>query len=140
MRLDNDEVVIDTPNGPPRIDRPIVGTGYRIDLGLRPEPAHFAADIAAWRDRSINPRARSMTCSAAIPSSAKRSGPPSASRAARRCFTTSGTSISGTRHGVERLVSGSSRDPFVEDAQPHLDDLPRHDAIERVSLDPPDGR
>ena len=49
----------------------------------------------------------------------------------------SGASISGMRPGVERLASGLSRDLFVDDAQRHLDDLLRYDAVELESLDPP---
>ncbi len=150
-RMEGDEIVVGTPAAELRFDRLIVGTGYLIDLALRPELDHFAADIALWRDRFTPPADEAHSLLGSHPYLGDafqfQERVPGRAPALRHVhnFTfgatpsmgLSGASISGMRYGVERLVSGLSRDLFLDDAGLHLDSLRRYDTPELVSLDPP---
>lgn len=150
-RMDGDEIVIATPAGELRFDQLIVGTGYQIDLRLRPELDHFAADIALWRDRFTPPADEAHALLGSHPYLGEAfqflervpGGAPHLRHIHNFTFGAtpsmglSGASISGMRYGVDRLVSGLSRNLFLEDAGLHLDSLRRYDTPELVSLDPP---
>jgi cation diffusion facilitator CzcD-associated flavoprotein CzcO len=149
--MENDEIVIDTPQGQLRFDHLIVGTGFLVDLALRPELAHFAPDIALWRDRFAPPEGEANALLGSHPYLGDAfqfiERVPGTSPALRHLhnFTfgatpsmgLSGASISGMRYGVARLVSGLARDLFLDDAQLHLDSLLAYDMPELTSLDPP---
>lgn len=150
-RMDDEEIVIDTPDGALRFDYLIVGTGFRVDLTLRPELRHFAQDVALWRDRFTPPDAEADALLGSHPYLGDAfqfvERVPGANPALRHLhnFTfgatpsmgLSGASISGMRYGVARLVSGLSRALFLDDAQAHLDSLRGYDVPELTSLDPP---
>ena len=151
-RMEADEIVVDTPAGELRFDRLIVGTGFLIDLRLRPELDHFASDIALWRDRFTPPQGEAHALLGSHPYLGRAfqflERAPGSAPALRHIhnFTfgatpsmgLSGASISGMRYGVDRLVSGLSRDLFLSDAGLHLDSLLHYDNPELVSLDPPE--
>ncbi len=149
VRLEDGEIVVDIPKGVMRFDFLVIGTGFRIDLSLRPELAHLAADIALWRDRFTPPEGEEHAGLGSHPYLGDAfqflERHPGSNPALRHVhnFTfgatpsmgLSGASISGMRYGVSRLVSGLARDLFTEDAQAHLDSLLAYDIPELVSLD-----
>ena len=55
LAVDGDHIVVTTPKGRYQTDFIIFGTGFRIDLALRPELADFAPHIRLWRDRFAVP-------------------------------------------------------------------------------------
>ncbi len=150
-RMEADEIVIDTPQGPLAFDHLIVGTGFLVDLALRPELSEFAGDIALWRDRFTPPEGEANALLGSHPYLGDafqfQEREPGCNPALRHLFNftfgatpsmgLSGASISGMRYGVARLVSGLARDLFLDDAQAHLDSLLRYDTPELTSLDPP---
>lgn len=54
-RLDDDKVVVTTPNGEHRFDFVILGTGFDMDIARRPEMAALAPHMLQWRDRFTPP-------------------------------------------------------------------------------------
>src|SRR5690606_31638433 len=48
---ENGRIRLDTPRGTFSFDHLLLGTGYDIDLGRRPELAGLVDDIALWSDR-----------------------------------------------------------------------------------------
>ena len=151
VRLDGEEIVVETPKATMRFDFVVIGTGFLVDLGLRPELRHMAADIGLWRDRFTPPAGETNALLGSHPyldsNFAFLECAPGANPALRRLhdFTfgatpsmdLSGASISGMKYGVARLVPGLARDLFIEDAALHLDSLMTYDAPELVSLEPP---
>lgn len=152
-RMDGPDIVIDTPDGALRFDFLVVGTGFEVDLTLRPELRRFAADIALWRDRFEPPpelRDRLLSSHPYLGDAFQfLERVPGSSPALRHIhnFTfgatpsmgLSGASISGMRYGVARLVAGLSRELFLDDAQTHLQSLHDYDTPELVSLELPEG-
>ena len=152
-RMDGEEIVVGTPEGALRFDYLIVGTGFRIDLTLRPELAALAPSIALWRDRFSPPDGEANALLGSHPYLGDAfqflERDPGVEPALRNIhnFTfgatpsmgLSGASISGMRYGVARLVAGIARDLFVEDAEQHLDSLRAYKTAELISLDPPAG-
>jgi len=53
--VDGDHLVVTTPKGRYETDFIIFGTGFTIDLTLRPELADFVPHIRLWRDRFTAP-------------------------------------------------------------------------------------
>ena len=53
--VDGDHLVVTTPKGRYETDFIIFGTGFKVDLALRPELADFAPHIRLWRDRFAVP-------------------------------------------------------------------------------------
>ncbi|WP_242011215.1 NAD(P)-binding domain-containing protein [Acetobacter fallax] len=155
VRMDGDEIVVSTPQGEKRYDFVIIGTGFTVDLSLRPETASFSSSVALWKDRFTPPEGEDHATIAAhpylgdvyqfLPKTA--SDPKASMLAAIHNFTfsatpsmgLSGASISGMRFGVERLARGLIRDLFVADGQYHLDSLLAYDTPELVSTEPPVG-
>ncbi|MCQ8277579.1 NAD(P)/FAD-dependent oxidoreductase [Acetobacteraceae bacterium KSS8] len=150
-RMERDEIVVDTPDGALRFDFLIVGTGFQVDLSLRPELANFATNIALWRDRFTPPAAEQNALLGSHPYLGagfefleRDPGQTPALRhihnftfGATPSMGLSGASISGMRYGVARLVGGLSRALFLDDARAHLQSLLDYDTPELVSLDPP---
>ena len=151
VRLEGEEIVVATPKGTMRFDFLVIGTGFLVDLRLRPELRHVAADIALWRDRFTPPADETNALLGSHPyldgNFAFLERTPGANPGLRRIhnFTfgatpsmgLSGASISGMKYGVARLVAGLARDLFIEDAGLHLDSLLAYDTPELVSLQPP---
>jgi FAD-dependent urate hydroxylase len=150
-RMEGEEIVIETPRGALRFDTLIVGTGFTVDLTLRPELDAFSRHIALWRDRFAAPPGEEHPLLGSHPYLGDAfqflEREPGSAPALRHLYNftfgatpsmgLSGASISGMRYGVARLVNGVCRDLFREDAGAHLDSLMRYDTPELVSLDPP---
>jgi cation diffusion facilitator CzcD-associated flavoprotein CzcO len=51
LATEGDHLVVTTPKGRYQIDFIIFGTGFKVDLALRPELAEFAPHIRLWRER-----------------------------------------------------------------------------------------
>ncbi len=153
VRMEGDEIVVDSPDGEMRFDFVIIGTGFATDLSLRPETASFAPSVALWGERYTAPE----DCDSAVLKTypylgdayqflPRRADDPLAPMLANiHNFTfsatpsmgLSGASISGMRFGVERLARGIGRDLYVADGKQHLESLLAYDVPELVSLDPP---
>ncbi len=152
VRMEGDEIVVETPKGTMRFDFLVIGTGFLVDLARRPELAGFISDIALWRDRFTPPEDERHPLLGSHPYLGdafqfleRRPGSNPALRhihnftfGATPSMGLSGASISGMKYGVARLVSGLARDLFVEDAQAHLDSLRAYDTAELTSLDAPE--
>ncbi len=150
-RMDGDEIVVETPEGTLRFDFLIVGTGFQVDLSLRPELNRFSGNIALWRDRFTPPDAERDALLGSHPYLGtgfefleRVPGETPALRhihnftfGATPSMGLSGASISGMRYGVARLVGGLSRALFLDDAGAHLESLLRYDTPELTSLDAP---
>jgi len=151
VRMEDDAIVVRTPKGTMRFDFVIIGTGFTIDLGLRPELAGLAPHVALWRDRFTPPPGEESTPLASHPYLGdafqfleRRPGEqPWLGRIHNFTFGAtpsmglSGASISGMKFGVSRLVRGIARDFYREDAGLHLQSLLSYTAPELVSLDAP---
>ena len=152
-RLDGDEVAVGTPRGEMRFDHLILGTGFRIDLALRPELAALAPDIATWADRFTPPPGEASALVASHPylgdafQFTERVPGAAPHLADIHNFTfgatpsmgLSGASISGMKYGVRRLVAGLARDLFRDDAEAQLDSLLAYTTPELTSTEPPPG-
>jgi len=150
-RMEGEEIVIATPSEALRFDYLVVGTGFTIDLSLRPELRPFAADIALWRDRFTPPPGEEHALLGSHPYLGdafqfleREPGTTPWLRhlhnftfGATPSMGLSGASISGMRYGVARLVGGLARDLFVADKDRHLASLLAYDIPELTSLDPP---
>ncbi|MGV7214806.1 NAD(P)-binding domain-containing protein [Bradyrhizobium sp. UFLA05-112] len=53
--IEGDHLVVTTPKGRYETDFMIFGTGFKVDLALRPELREFAPHIRFWRDRCPTP-------------------------------------------------------------------------------------
>lgn len=152
VAMDGDDIVVSTPKGDMRFDFLIVGTGFVIDVGLRPELAGMAQDIAIWADRFTPPEAEQSALLSGHPYLGDsfqftEKTPGTAPHLAQiHNFTfgatpsmgLSGASISGMKYGIRRLVAGLARDLYVTDAEKHLASLMAYNTPELVSTDRPD--
>lgn len=153
--MDGDEIVITTPKGEMRFDYLIMGTGFEIDLSLRPETAGFAGGVALWRHRFTAPSGEESPMLGSYPYLGRHSQflphntmtpeAPLLSSIYNFTFSAtismglSGASISGMRFGVERLARGIANDLFVQDGEAHLESLLAYDTEELTSLTAPPG-
>lgn len=152
VTMDGADIVVATPGGEMRFDFLIIGTGFEIDLTLRPELRAVAPLAATWADRFTPPPGEESPLLAGHPYlgdafQLTEKHPGSAPYLANiHNFTfgatpsmgLSGASISGMKYGVRRLVAGLARDLYVADAQAHLASLIAYDTPELVSTDRPD--
>lgn len=141
-----DEVEITTEAGDHiRVDFLIAAVGFKIDFGLRPELAKFSDKIALWNDRITLPKSVP-----AVVGTYPHLGPtfeleekiPGTAPYLRRIrnFTygamvsmgLSGSALSGLRISVPRLVSGITRDLFIESAADQFKGLTAHSDLELV--------
>ena len=148
VRLEGEEIVVETAQGAMRFDYLVIGTGFLVDLGLRPELSELASGVALWRHRFTPPEGEENALLGSHPYLGDAfqflEREPGGSPALRRIhnFTfgatpsmgLSGASISGMKYGVGRLVRGLARDLFVEDAPLHLDSLLSYDVCELVDV------
>lgn len=147
--MDGDEIVVGTPGGEMRFDFLIVGTGFAMDLGLRPELARIAPAIANWGDRFKPPEGERSALLASHPylgdafQFTERVPGEAPFLADIHNFTfgatpsmgLSGASISGMKYGVQRLVAGLTRDLYRGDMQVQLESLLGYDTPELVSTE-----
>jgi FAD-dependent urate hydroxylase len=149
IAMRGEEIVVGTPKGEMRFDFLIVGTGFEIDLRLRPELAGIAGDIATWADRFTPPEGEASALLSSHPylgdafQFTERVADSAPHLANIHNFTfgatpsmgLSGASISGMKYGVRRLVAGLARDLYVADAQAHLESLLAYETPELVSTE-----
>jgi cation diffusion facilitator CzcD-associated flavoprotein CzcO len=142
--LEGAGVRVETTRGPFTFDFLIIGTGFVVDVRLRPELAAVADQIALWRDRYSPPAAEADPLLASWPYL----GPhfefterePGTAPHLRRLFNFTfgatlsaglgGGSISGLKYGVPRLVAGITRELFLADADRYYRSLVDYDEHE----------
>lgn len=152
VAMQGEEIVVGTPLGDLRFDFVIIGTGFEIDLRLRPELAAIAGSIATWGDRFSPPLGEESALLSSHPylgdafQFTERVPGTAPYLANIHNFTfgatpsmgLSGASISGMKYGVRRLVAGLARDLYVADAPTHLDSLLAYVTPELVNIEHPD--
>jgi cation diffusion facilitator CzcD-associated flavoprotein CzcO len=145
IALDDGEIVLTTPRGALRADFLIVGTGLVIDLALRPELRRIAPAVALWSDRYTPPHdamndrlANYPYLSGSFQFTEREPGQAPYLRHIH-CYTyaamaslAGSAGISALKYGIARLVSGITRDLFVDDAEAHLASLRAYDEKELV--------
>ncbi|MFT8897870.1 MAG: NAD(P)/FAD-dependent oxidoreductase [Acetobacter sp.] len=150
---DGDDIVVTTPKGEMRFDFLIIGTGFTIDMALRPELAGIAGHVALWKERFTAPEDEPSAVLGDYPYLGKKfqflpkdeKDPIAPMLSAIHNFTfsatpsmgLSGASVSAMRFGVEKLSFAIGRDLFVEDGDQHLKSLLAYQVDELVSLEPP---
>ena len=137
-------VRVTTPTGAFDLDYLIVGTGFRTDLSVRPELANLHSQIALWRDRFTPPDGE---CHADLlnhpylgphfetlertPGEAPYLGSLfNFTFGALLSLGLSGASISGMKYSVPRLVSGITRQFYLEDADAYFAELEAYDVTD----------
>lgn len=133
----DDTIVIDTERGAFEADFVIIGTGFVTDLSLRPELTHIQADIARWSDRYVPPTGErsedllrhpylgpSFEFTERTPGSAPHLGTLyNYTFGGLLSLGFGGSSISGMKYSIPRLVGGITRSFFLEDRDGHFDSL-----------------
>lgn len=132
-----DALRITTPVGELEADYLIVGTGFDMDMALRPELDGVAGHVARWSDRYAPPAGEENARLARYPYL----GPayelleraPGAAPwlkhirlftfGATMSFGPSGASINAMKFAVPRMASGIARDLFHEDVADHWENL-----------------
>ncbi|MBR0560436.1 NAD(P)/FAD-dependent oxidoreductase [Neokomagataea sp. TBRC 2177] len=151
--VDGKTVEVQTADGVRVYDFLIVGTGFTVDLALRPEMCDVASSIACWRDRFIPPKGEESVLLSSHPYLGERfqflpknphdekadmlAAIHNFTFAATPSMGLGGSSISGMRFGVDRLARGIAEDLFVQDGDLHLESLLSYQTAELISLDPP---
>jgi len=137
LAVDNDHLVVTTPKGRYATDFIIFGTGFKVDLGLRPELSEFAPHIRLWSDRFATPEGMANPELESSPDLGDSfeflEKVPGACPALSRlhCFnypaTLSHGKLSGDipaiSEGADRLARGLVRRLFVEDRERHFENL-----------------
>ncbi|MGW1419031.1 NAD(P)-binding domain-containing protein [Bradyrhizobium manausense] len=135
--VERDHLVVTTPKGRYATDFIIFGTGFKVDLALRPELAEFAPHIRFWRDRFPAPTDMDNAELEGSPDLGDifqfQEKVPGACPALSRlhCFnypaTLSHGKLSGDipaiSEGADRLARGIVRRLFVEDREIHFANL-----------------
>jgi cation diffusion facilitator CzcD-associated flavoprotein CzcO len=125
-RSDGVGAMVTTPEGEHRFDFLICGTGFDVDLGLRPELAAVAPHVRTWRDAYVPPDGQGNSRLERYPYLGAgfellERTPGSAPWLGRirlfnfgstLSFGPSGSSINGMKFAVPRLVEGLTRDLF----------------------------
>lgn len=151
LAMAGDAIAVETPRRAFEFDFLIVGTGFTVDLSLRPELAGLAPEIATWADRFDPPADEAHAALGRFPYlapdcsfMAKRPGTnPHLSHIHDFTFATmpsmglTGGSISGLKYGVQRLVGGIAKSLFIEDAEAHCAALMGYEELELLHLDGP---
>jgi cation diffusion facilitator CzcD-associated flavoprotein CzcO len=128
---------VTTPKGRYAADFIIFGTGFKVDLALRPELAEFAPHIRLWRDRFPTPQGMDNAELETSPDLGEafeflEKVPGTCSALSRlHCFnypaTMSHGKLSGDipaiSEGADRLARGIVRRLFVEDRARHFENL-----------------
>ena len=138
------KVVLTTPRGTFRFDHLILGTGFAVDLGERPELAAFAPHIRFWADRFEPPKGQENAELANSPDL----GPgfsfqertPGACPALERlhCFNYAATlshgklsgDVPAVSDGADRLARAIVAELFAADRDRHFADLQAYDTPE----------
>ncbi|WP_038013687.1 NAD(P)-binding domain-containing protein [Thalassobaculum salexigens] len=132
-----DAVRITTPSGALEADYLIVGTGFDMDMALRPELDGVAEHVARWSDRYVppaggeNPRlGRYPYLGPAYELLEREPGAAPWLKhirlftfGATMSFGPSGASINAMKFAVPRMAAGIARDLFHEDVADHWENL-----------------
>jgi len=151
LSMAGDAVAVETPKGKFAFDFLIIGTGFTVDLSLRPELADLASDIATWADRFEPQAGEEHAALGQFPYLApdcsftpKVTGThPYLAHIHDFTFATmpsmglTGGSISGLKYGVRRLAGGIARSLFTEDGEAHCASLMGYEELELLHLDGP---
>ncbi|MBI3196506.1 MAG: hypothetical protein HYZ40_03130 [Rhodospirillales bacterium] len=143
-RRDDRSAVIATPDGEHRFDFLICGTGFDVDLGLRPELAAIAPHVRTWRDAYAPPAGQDNSRLERYPYlgpgfELQERDPGAAPWLGRirlfnfgstLSFGPSGSSINGMKFAVPRLVEGLTRDLFRAEADRLWQGLTAYDTPE----------
>jgi cation diffusion facilitator CzcD-associated flavoprotein CzcO len=145
LAADGDTVRLTTADGSVfACDFVIVGTGFVTDLRLRPELAHVESDVARWADRFTPPRGEEhedlLRHPYLGPSFEFTERTPGAAPHLKYLYNYTfgcllslgfgGSSISGMKYSIPRLVSGVTGSLFVEDRGEHFEALRAYDEVE----------
>ncbi|MCX5497201.1 NAD(P)/FAD-dependent oxidoreductase [Kaistia dalseonensis] len=139
--MNGDRVRLDTPRGAFEFDHLLLGTGYQIDLGLRPELAAFVDQIALWEDRFSPPEGEEDPGLGRYPFLGPNfefteKMPGMAPWLANIHVFNNGAvpslgpicnGITGLKYGVPRMVAALTRGLFLADADTHYADLMAYD-------------
>ncbi len=148
VRMEGDEIAVETEARTFRADLLMLGTGFEVVLEARPELAPHAPRIARWADRHTPPAGEEWPTLAAHPYLGPafeftEREPGTAPWLARVHNFNNGAvaslgpvcnGITGLKHGVPRLVSGIARALFVEDSDRHFADLMAYDEGARLTV------
>jgi cation diffusion facilitator CzcD-associated flavoprotein CzcO len=131
LAFDGERIQIDASDGPLTADFVIAGTGYIVDLTVKPELADHLAMIATWKDRFTPPPGEedeSLAAAAYLgPNFEMTEKTPGTapwlaavfnfSRGAQMSMGPMPIGLSGIKYGVPRLVQGITRALFVADTE-----------------------
>jgi cation diffusion facilitator CzcD-associated flavoprotein CzcO len=137
LAVKGDHLVVTTPKGRYETDFIIFGTGFKVDLSMRPELAEFAPHIRLWRDRFDVPEGMANLELESSPDLGDgfeflEKSPGACPALARlHCFnypaTLSHGKVSGDipaiSEGADRLARSIVRRIFVEDREQHFANL-----------------
>jgi cation diffusion facilitator CzcD-associated flavoprotein CzcO len=137
VSFDGARIRVDATDGPLTADFVIAGTGYVIDLTVKPELADHLPVIATWRDKYTPPPGLEDDGLAAAaylgPNFEMVEKTPGAapwleavfnfSRGAQMSMGAMPIGLSGIKYGVPRLVQGITRRLFVSDAARYFDGM-----------------
>ena len=152
VSFDGERIQIDATDGPLAADFVIAGTGYVVDLTVKPELAEHLALIATWRDKYTPPHWRRRRepfgrrlSRAELRDDREDSRAPrrgfrrvfNFSRGAQMSMGPMPIGLSGIKYGVPRLVQGITRRLFVSDTARYFDGMKAwqesDDVAERVT-------
>jgi cation diffusion facilitator CzcD-associated flavoprotein CzcO len=147
---DGSQIVLTTPTERLQADFLIVGTGHVIDFEARPELSRVAQHIARWQDRYTPPASERNDTLARYPylgpngQFTEREPGTAPHLADITCFTygampslANSAGISQLKFGVERIVTGITRDFFVNDGEAYFASLCAYDEKELVQANLP---
>jgi FAD-dependent urate hydroxylase len=149
-----DEVVVVTPRGRFTVDMLILGTGFGVDPGQRPEIAAHADHILRWRDRFVPPPGEEMDSLLDFPylgtgfEFMERTPGSAPFLSGMHCFNYAATlsigkvsgDIPAISTGARWLARGIASSLFREDREIHWEKLQRHDVPELLGDEWPDPR
>ncbi len=137
LRMDGDEIVVDTSIGPFKFDFVICGTGILSDPAARPELSAIAGEVALWSDVFTPPMDEADAYLARTPylgqgfefvgktsdATERLKNIHNFTYGATLSMGLSASSISGMKYGIPRLVSAVVSGLFRADTAYHLSDL-----------------
>lgn len=137
VSFDGERIQVDATDGPFTADFVIAGTGYVVDLTVKPELAPHLPLIATWRDKFTPPLGdedESLSAAAYLgPNFEMTEKQPGTapwlsavfnfSRGAQMSMGPMPIGLSGIKYGVPRLVQGITRRLFVSDAARYFDGM-----------------
>ena len=145
LKMVGDDVEVTLSDGSKHLfDFLVIGTGYTVDVGQRPELTSFADAIALWRDRFTPPAGQETSPVAQYPYLAgdlafQEKVPGSApwlanihnfTYVATASVGFSGASLTGMKYGIERLLGGLTRFFWLADADRYLSEIRAYNDID----------